>query len=194
MYSELVKRIQELLAKQEVVIVAISGHGGSGKSTLAEALAKKFDIDDEQIICVDMFHAQNYMDAKNIYKQHEWQDLITLLTSARSNRQLHYLSRDWRGDEHEVSFTRPKLIIVEGIRLIRPELLPQFDLSVWIDCPLELAAKRAIDRNLQQGDSQKEIELWHTKWIPEAKQYQDQIQPKKIADFIYIDTAPPPNA
>ena len=188
MYSELVKRIQELLAKQEVVIVAISGHGGSGKSTLAEALAKKFDIDGGQIIRVDKFHAKNYMEAEGIYEQHEWQELVTLLTNARSHHQLRYLSRDWQGNEQKVSITRPRLIIVEGIRLVRPEMLPYFDLSVWIDCPLELAAKRAIDRNRQQGDGEEEIELWHTKWIPEAKQYYDQVQPQKIADFIYTES------
>ncbi len=152
MYAELVTRIQELLAKQEMVIVAISGHGGSGKSTLAEALAKEFDINNGQIIRVDKFHAKNYMEAKGIYEQHEWQELVSLLTNARSHHQLRYLSRDWQGNEHKVSFTRPRLVIVEGIRLIRTELLPYFDLSVWIDCPLELATKRAIDRNRQQGD------------------------------------------
>jgi uridine kinase len=186
-YSELVKRIQELLAKQEVVIIAISGHGGSGKSTLAEAVAQRFGTSDEQIIRIDKFHAKDYMFAKDIYKQHEWQKLVTLLTKARSHHQLRYVGRDWQGNEHAINITRPRLVIVEGIRVVRPELLPYFDLSIWIDCPLEIASERAINRNREQGDSEEEIELWHTKWIPEAKQYYDQIQPQKIADFIYTE-------
>lgn len=190
MYSELTKRIRLLLAKQDVVIVAISGHGGSGKSTLAESLAKDFGIAEEQIIRVDKFHAKNHMEAEDIYKQHEWQGLITLLKGARSDRQLCYLSRDWQGNEHEVGITRPRLLIVEGIRLVRPELLPYFDLSIWIDCPLEIASERAINRNREQGDSEEEIELWYTKWIPEAKQYYEQSQPEKIANFIYTEHGP----
>lgn len=187
MYSELVKHIRLLLAKQEVVAVAISGHGGSGKSTLAESLAKEFGVTKDQIIRVDNFHAKNYMKAKGIYEQHEWTELKNLLTNARSNHQLKYVARDWHGKEHDVSITRPRVLIVEGIRLVRPETLPYFDVNVWIDCPLELAAKRAVDRNRQQGDSEEEIELWYTKWIPEAKQYYEDAQPQKIADFVYSE-------
>lgn len=190
MYPELIKRIRFLLAKQEVVVVAISGHGGSGKSTLAESLAKDFGVADDQIIRVDNLHAKSYMEAKGIYEQHEWASLKTLLTHARSNNRLEYLARDWRGVEHNVSIARPRLIIVEGIRLVRPELLSIFDMNVWIDCPLELAAKRAIDRNRQQGDSEEEIDLWYTKWIPEAKQYYKDAQPHKIADFVYSEYGP----
>jgi len=190
MYSELVKRIRMLLAEQEVVVVAISGHGGSGKSTLAESLAKEFGITSNQIIRVDNLHAKNYMAAKSIYEQHEWTELKFLLTNARSNRQLRYLARDWQGNEHDVNVARPRLIIVEGIRLVRPELLAYFDINVWIDCPLEIAAKRAIDRNRQQGDSEEEIELWYTKWIPEAKQYYEDAQPQKVANFIYSEYGP----
>ena len=187
MYSELVIRVRSLLAKQEVVKIAISGHGGSGKSTLAKALAKEFGVTEEQIIRVDNFHAKNYMGAKDIYEQHEWAELKTLLNNAHSNHQLSYLARDWQGNEHNVSFPRPRLIITEGIRLVRPDMLPYFDINVWIDCPLAIATKRAIDRNLLQGDSAEEIELWHTKWIPEAKQYYKDAQPQKIADFIYSE-------
>lgn len=187
MYSELVKRIRQLLAKQEVVTVAISGHGGSGKSTLAELLAKEFAIADDQLVRVDNLHAKNYMDANGIYEQHEWAELKALLIDAHSSQRLEYLARDWQGNEHSVSVVRPRLIIVEGIRLVRPDLLPYFDVNVWIDCPLELAAKRAIERNRLQGDSKEEIELWHTKWIPEAKQYYEDAQPQKIADFVYSE-------
>ncbi len=190
MYSELVKHIRMLLAKQEVVIVAISGHGGSGKSTLAESLAKEFDVADNQIIRVDNLYAKNYMEKKGIYKQHEWAELKALLTNARSNRQLTYLARGWQGNEHDVSITRPRVVIVEGIRLVRPELLPYFDVNVWIDYPLELAAKRAIDRNRLQGDSEEEIELWYTKWVPEAKEYYEDAKPQKIADFVYSEHGP----
>ena len=187
MYSELVKRIRSLLSTQEVVTVAISGHGGSGKSTLAESLAKEFSVTDEQILRIDNFHAKDYIKTKDIYEQHEWGELKALLADARSKHELKYLARDWKGKEHKICITRPRILIVEGIRLVRPELLPYFDVNVWIDCPLEVATKRAIGRNRLQGDSEEEIKLWYTKWLPEAKQYEEDYHPQKIADFLYTE-------
>lgn len=187
MYSKLVKQIRQLLEKQEIVIVAVSGHGGSGKSTLADKLAKEFDISDDQLVRIDRFHAKNYMQAKSIYEQHDWDTLTNLLGDIRTTDRMKYQTRDWKGVESQVDVLRPKVLIIEGIRLIRPELSPYFDISVWIDCPLELTTERAVERNKQQGDSEEEINLWYTKWIPEAKQYIEDAKPQKIADFVYTE-------
>jgi uridine kinase len=185
MYTEIVARIRQLLEKQTVVIVAISGHGGSGKTTLAAKLAEEFDVTNDQIVHIDALHAANYMQIKDIYQQHDWKTLADLLTRARSDERLNYPTRDWKGNAGNVDVTRPRVVIVEGIRLIRPDLMPLFDVTVWIDCPAETAAARAIERNREQGDSDEEINLWYTKWVPEAKRYEADAQPHKIADFAY---------
>ncbi len=48
MYEDLVRRIEEHFIDQDVIVVAISGHGGSGKSTLADRLAQRFGVDKDQ--------------------------------------------------------------------------------------------------------------------------------------------------
>ena len=187
MYEDLVKNIDKLLEQKEVIVVAISGHGGSGKTTLARKLANDFNVETNQIVRIDNVHAKDYLDAKDLFGVHDWNIIAELLSNLHDTDRLKYQTRDWKGVEGEVDVPRPNLVIIEGIRLIRPETQKHFDLSVWIDCPIELATKRALDRNREQGDSQEELDLWYTKWVPEAKRYVAEIKPHEIADFIYTN-------
>lgn len=185
MYKDLTHIIQRLLAQQEVVVVAISGHGGSGKSTLAERLARQFDVAENQIVQIDDLHAKNYMQAKSLFEHHDWATIMDILKNVRTSKHLKYLKHDDKEVESLVDVPRPRLVLLEGIRLIRPEVLQYVDVSVWIDCPLDVATKRAVDRNRQQGDSEAEIALWDSKWVPESKLYFEQIAPHRLASFVY---------
>ncbi|MCB9822898.1 hypothetical protein H6800_01325 [Candidatus Nomurabacteria bacterium] len=187
MYDELVNNIKRLLNNQEVAVIAISGHGGSGKTTLAKRLAEDFDIAAEQIVGLDNLHAKNYEDAKGLFELSDWAVIMELLKDIHTSGRLQYQTRDWKGVESRVDVAMPSLVIIEGVRLLRPEIKPYVDICVWIDCPLDVASVRAKDRNRQQGDTEEEIALWDTKWIPEAKKYVEKIHPEKIADFIYTD-------
>ena len=187
MYKDLVKLIEEQLAEQEVVVIAISGHGGSGKSTLAEKLAQQFNIANNQIIQSDALHAKDYMQTRDLFGMHDWDSIFELLANIRNDDRLNYTKRDDKEIESVVDIPRPRLVIIEGIRLIRPEILPFVDESIWVDCPLEIATMRAKERNRQQGDSEAEIALWDSKWAPEAKLYFEQVKPDKISSFIYRD-------
>lgn len=185
MFEDLIKQIEDLLAKKAPVVVAISGHGGSGKSTLADKLARHFGIAENQIVSTDGLHAKNYMQAPDIFHHHDWETIMRLFETVRDTDRLVYSKRDSDGIESTVDVPRPPVVVVEGIRLLRPEVMPYVDISVWIDCPLELASKRAKERNRLQGDSEAEIALWDTKWTPESTLYYEQVQPQKLASFIY---------
>lgn len=104
-----------------------------------------------------------------------------------NNDQLRYLKRNDKEVETIVDVPKPRAILVEGIRLIRPEILPYVDISVWVDCPLDVATDRAKGRNRQQGDSDDELALWDTKWVPEAKRYMEQTSPDTIASFLFTE-------
>lgn len=108
-----------------------------------------------------------------------------MLKQARNSDRIKYQTRSWKGTENVVDVLRPKVLIVEGVRLIRPELLPYFDISVWIDCPMELATNRALKRNREQGDSDEEIALWGNKWVLEAQQIIMMPSPKKCELFLH---------
>ena len=185
MYEDLAKQIVQLLSTKSPVVVAISGYGGSGKSSLADKLATQFGVNENQIIRTDDLHALNYMHVKDIFQQRDWPVIMDLLANIKTNKRLKYLKRNDKEVESSVDVPLPRLVIFEGIHLLRPQIMSYVDISVWIDCPLQLATNRAKERNRQQGDSEADIALWDTKWVPEAKQYYERVAPQKIANFIY---------
>jgi uridine kinase len=78
----------------------------------------------------------------------------------------------------------PPVVLVEGIRLLRPELRELFDLAVWIEMTPEAAGERAVARNIEQGDSAEELDLWRTRWIPESHAYVAAVDPAGLADVV----------
>lgn len=52
--------------------------------------------------------------------------------------------------EHTFRFEHVDIILLEGIFLLRRDLRPRYDVSIWIDCPFEVALARALRRN-QEG-------------------------------------------
>jgi uridine kinase len=81
--------------------------------------------------------------------------------------------------------SREIVVIVEGIRLFRQELMSNFDLSVWIDCPPELALERAKARDLDQGHDEQYMKHWDTEWAPQNEEYYNTHHPDQLASFEY---------
>ena len=52
--SDLIEKIEQLLLKQKVVVVALDGRSGAGKSTISSVLLAKFDA---VLVCCDDFYA-----------------------------------------------------------------------------------------------------------------------------------------
>ncbi len=118
---------------------------------------------------------------------HDWPELLDLLTRVRSEPtppRLSYRYRWYDGQEGDVDEEMPPVVILEGIRVIRPETMHLIDLAVWMDLEPAIAAERAKARNLAQGDSQAELELWDSKWVPEGEEYQRLVRPEALAHVV----------
>ena len=76
------------------------------------------------------------------------------------------------------------LLLVEGVGIIHPGLLPFFDLTVWIDCPLYIAAERGRNR-ARETHGVDHDRLWRDVWVPNDRDYFDQFRPDLLADVIY---------
>ncbi len=195
-YADLLARVRGLVASLDrSPVVGISGHGGSGKSTLAARLAGDLGIEEEQVVPTDLFFARDAGHDSGLDDLHDWPVLLDLLRRVRRRPappRLTHPCRDWDGLETERDVPLPAAVLVEGIRLLGPRTRPLLDLAVWIDLPPDVAAVRALRRNRAQGDSEAELDLWLTKWVPEGHVYERTYRPSTLADLVLPAAGPLP--
>ena len=187
-YDELLARVRALMAESaRPPVVVIGGCGGAGKSTLALRLAADLDVHEDQVVGTDGLYAKTDTASAPMWELHDWPALFELLEAVRAEPtpgRLRYRYRWYDGQEGDVDEPMPPVVIVEGIRVIRPETMHLFDLTVWIDLEPVAGAERAKARNRLQGDTEAELHLWDSKWVPEGVEYQRLVRPEELAHMV----------
>jgi len=184
MFDELIRQIEALTKEKNPVVVGISGFGGSGKTTLANQIRDYFKIENGQTVRLDNLFAENHKD-KPIFEDYDWRVISKLLRDVRSAKRLQYQGRGFFGEAIPFDEPMPCVVIVEGVRLFRPESVDQFDIAVWIDASLEFATKRGEQRDKERGADEAHVKRWETEWAPKDKEYFDTYSPQKLATFLY---------
>jgi uridine kinase len=188
MFKELVKQIDMLSASQHTVIVGISGFAGSGKTHLAKRLADHYEIEDGQVIHLDNIYS-SLPRGGGLFDDYDWSVFGHILDQAKEGNNLNYQGVGFDGKPYPWRFSEklPKVLIVEGIRLYRPELMRHFDISIWINCPPDLALQRAKKRDLDQGHDEQYMKRWDSEWMPLNQEYFEVYEPDKLVDILYQD-------
>ncbi|GAA5153200.1 AAA family ATPase [Nocardioides marinquilinus] len=187
-YDVVRARVERLAATLDrPPVVGVSGHGGAGKSTLAARLVGDLGGRPDQVVGTDRFYAVGAGPGSGLLDLHDWPRLLELLRRVRATptpARLGYPVRTYEGAERVVDVAMPPVVVLEGIRLFRPETRPLLDLAVWIDLSPEVAGRRAVERNRGQGDDDAELDLWRTKWVPEGWAYERAVRPRLLADVV----------
>jgi len=193
-YDDLRARVADLMTSMDrAPVIGISGHGGAGKSALADRLMTDLGGTPEQVIRTDCFFAVGAGPSSGLFDLHDWPALFDLLHRIRATtdpNRLIYSVRTYNGAERTCDVPMPPVVLFEGIRLLRPETMTFLDMAVWIDLAPEPAGRRAVERNRDQGDSSDELDLWRTKWIPEAHEYVQLVGPERLAHVLVAAAGP----
>ncbi|ALS97462.1 uridine kinase [Lacimicrobium alkaliphilum] len=145
-------------------IIAISGGSGSGKSLFTQTLITEI-LDSGMnilVLCEDHYYRdQSHMTMDERLKTNydhpnafEHELLIEHLLELKAGRSIEYPQYSFTTHTRlaETQTLEPaSVIIVEGIMLLAsPELLPLFDIKVFIDTPLDICLLRRITRDVQE--------------------------------------------
>jgi uridine kinase len=178
--GQLIERIARL---EPPSIIAVSGFGGAGKSSFASALGHRIAA---PVVGIDSFIIDRNMSQ---YARWEIMDFARLerevLRPFRQRQPVQYGHFDW--DKNTVGGKRvlpaTGSIIVEGVGLFRPDLLPHFALLIWVDCPIQEAIERGKKRDRDEHSNGQD-ELWDGLWKENDEACYFAYQPKESAHFI----------
>jgi uridine kinase len=180
----IVVALHALPRRDAPVFVGISGFGGSGKSTFAQELAAR--LGESEIVPMDNFWRPEFNVRSSDWVAYDRERLIELvLRPAKRGKTIHYQMHDWEtgtpGSWRTVS--PASFLLIEGISALHPNLFPYYDYTVWVDCPLETAEARGLQRDYPDGRD--ETQVWTTIWTPNERDYFAKYRPDRLADARY---------
>lgn len=182
--------------------VAIDGVDAAGKTMLANELAMSLRSDQQQVIqaSVDDFHhpekirrQKGPLSPEGFYQDsYNYPALIENLLlplGPNGNRQYRTASFDLHQD-HPVDLpfkTAPvdAILLMDGIFLLRPELLAYWDLTIYIQADFTTTVQRGIARDEEIfGSTLKAAQRYRERYVPGQKLYHQKARPLDRADII----------
>lgn len=161
------------LPRDRTVLVGIDGYGGSGKTSLAARIAEA--VPGSLVVHIDDFAAPGIPEWD--WDRFRAQVLLPLV----AGRPAHYQRWDWPTDNgaewHDIPVGRT--VLIEGVSSTRREVAAPWDLTIWVDAPLEIRLARAVARDGLQMWS-----TWTDVWIPSEDAYVAREDPLSRVDLI----------
>jgi len=93
---------------------------------------------------------------------------------------------------HVLSVEAPPsaVLVCDGVFLQRPELVDLWDVAVFVEADLDVAAQRGAERNLVWFDSLDEThERYRVRYLPAQQRYLEDHRPHERADLVLHNTA-----
>jgi uridine kinase len=195
------------IKKDSPILVGIDGVDASGKTTLADELATVLRTSNRPIIraSIDDFHNPEKMryakgkDSPEGYYRDSFnykalQDVL-LRPLRDGNPQYQSAVFDYRTDstiaEPMQKVPKNAILIMDGIFLLRPELVRYWNYKIFLDVDFETSLKRAISRAAEKehpGGEQANIRKYKERYIPGQQIYFEEAKPKKQADIVINNT------
>ena len=149
---------------QKPLIIAISGASGSGKSLFTENLLDGFSEQGRpvQILREDHYYrAQDHLpmaerecnnyDHPNAFEHELLKQHLAQLRNGNTIEYPHYCYKTHTRLPDTETLKPAPVIILEGIMLLaRPDLLPLYDVKVFIDTPLDICLMRRMMRDVKE--------------------------------------------
>lgn len=186
------------------VLVAISGIDGSGKGYLSARIVALLRAHGARTVAI---HVDGWLSLPHVrfdesdpaghFYRHaiRFEELFSkLVLPLREQRSVRLIadhaeetSTEYR--RHVYDFNDVDIIVLEGIYLLKRELVVHYDLSIWIECSIETALGRAIARR-QEGLSREDtVRAYRRVYFPAQRLHLIRDDPENVATLI-LDNDP----
>jgi uridine kinase len=175
-------------------IVGISGIDCAGKSTLARQVAAHLATSAVVIVGDDFNRPRSesspYPSEESDYGFDYRQLIRELLVPAQAGGRVETRLRvkDWQHncwDERDFVVGPGAIVIVEGVFLFRPEVVPLLDLKIWLEVSFEDALARALARDAEaMGGEDGVRERYATRYFPAQRLHLERERPREHADLV----------
>lgn len=187
--------------------VAIDGPPASGKTTLADELAAVLRGRGRNVIraTVDNFlfpRAQRYRrgeySAEGCYfDTHDTEALNRVLLDPLGpdgDRRFQHTVYDHTSDTAlsppVTTAAADAVLVFDGVFLLRPELVDQWDLSIFVSAELEKTVHRAVIREGRQSSPAEVERRWRERYLPAQQLYFAAARPAEHADIVVRNDEP----
>ena len=197
--GQISKRIVEIRLPHPVC-VAIDGRDGAGKTFLADELVPILGSMGREVIraSIDGFHnprALRYVRGRSSpegyfrdsFNYETFENMLLLPLRPGGSRKYRTSVFDYRTDSAVDSqpkqATDDSIVIVDGIFLLRPELIRYWDFTVFVDVTLEVSIARCALRDpLSSADPTAES---NQRYVKGQALYFTECNPRRLADIIF---------
>jgi uridine kinase len=166
------------------VAVGISGYAGAGKSVLARRVVRS-------VRGAVRVRGDDFLDPARVHRRSsDWDGVdrerlrSEVLEPFRAGRDIEVRRLDWdTGHLSEPTpLPRASALVIDAIGIFHPDLLPWFDLTVWVDADLQMAQERGIARDRTAGLDHDH--LWMDVWSPNDREFEQMFSPRAQADLV----------
>ena len=188
--------------------VAIDGVDAAGKTTLADELADALQRSGRSVIraSLDGFHHPEeiryqlgetsplgyYRDSFNHAA------LIELLLyplgpdgSLLYKRLIFDFRQDGSIDAPFEQARTDQILLFDGVFLLRAELRPYWDFSIFVHADFEITVQRAMQRDLDLfGSAENVRKRYEKKYVPAQRMYLSEVEPERLADVVVNNNDP----
>jgi uridine kinase len=179
--------ITHKLTEKGTILLAIDGPCGGGKSTLAEVLRVIYQETGSTLFHMDDFFLQPHQrimerleePGGNVDRERFLREVLLEIKRGKPFVYNHY---DCQKGTMKAVFPSPaRLMIIEGVYSLHPELRAFYDIKVFLDIDADRQLERLRER--VQGDK---LHLFVNEWIPMENRYFEAFQVRNTADLVLI--------
>lgn len=194
-----IARHLESFKADQVILVAIDGIDASGKTSFADDLKELISERPVLRLSLDYFHfpkeqryKRGYLSPEGYYfDAFDYPYLMDFVLKPLIEGQLTIPTKhfDYRSEkvlrDDLTTISENTIVLFDGVFLMREQLSPFWDYSIFLDITFDEAMNRGLKRDIHYFKDQKQlVEKYNKRYLPAQSMYLSDVKPKELVNMV----------